>query len=206
MKMLQVQKALEQGILPPPLQDPELQTKLLTEYGIVDLKGSLNVDRKQIARELDRWKAAHSPDEITPPDPTTQELPLHLFFKKGFLKTEEFEDLREANKPLADAMVAHVQQLEQAIAQKAAQAAAAQNPPPPQKDDTRKPVEKGDRSALDAAVQSGVLTPAGTATETRRAGRRGERRRVATRGRGGCRERRAHRPGRRSMTSPAPGS
>jgi hypothetical protein len=33
------------------MQDPELQTKLLTELGIIDLKSSLNVDRKQIARD-----------------------------------------------------------------------------------------------------------------------------------------------------------
>lgn len=161
MKMLQVDKALQTGILPPPMQDPELQTKLLTEYGIVDLKGSLNVDRKQIAREIDKWKAAHAPADIKPPDQTTQELPLHLFFKKQFLKTEEFEDLQTANSPLAQAMVAHVQQIEQLLAQKAAEAAAAANPPPPAKPDGRTPVEKGDRSTLDAAVQSGVLKPAG---------------------------------------------
>lgn len=163
MKMLQVDKALEKGILPPPLQDPELQTKLLVEYGLIDMKPSLDKDRKQITRELDRWKAAHAPEEIKPPDATCQELPLHLFFKKMFLKTEEFEDLREKNAPLAQAMIAHVQQILALIQQQQAAAAAAANPQPPKeaKPDNRNAVEKGDRSALEAAVQSGALQPAG---------------------------------------------
>jgi hypothetical protein len=161
--MLQVDKAIQNGILPPPMQDPELQTKLLIEYNLVHLKPSLDIDRKQIARELDRWKAADAPEQIAPPDPTTQELPLHLFFKKQFLKTEEFEDLRTANPPVAAAMVAHVEQIQAALLQQQMQAAAAANPQPPQKEtpDTRTAVEKGDHSALESAVQSGVLSPAG---------------------------------------------
>jgi hypothetical protein len=163
LKMLRLQKAFEQGILPPPLQDPELQTKLLTMYGLIDLKPSLDKDRKQIARELDRWSKAAAPSDIKPPDQSTQELPLHLFFKKQFLKTEEFEDLREANPPVAQAMIAHVAQIQQLIQQAAMQAAMAANPQPPkeEKPDTRSNVEKGDRSALEAAVESGVLQPAG---------------------------------------------
>jgi hypothetical protein len=159
MKMLQVDKALTSGILPPPMQDPELQTKLLTEYGIVDLKPSVNFDRKQIAREIDGWKAAHSPAEIKPPDPRRQDLAAHLFFKKCFVKTEEFEDLLTANPPLAEAMLQHIAQIEMLIQQRQMAAAAAANPQPPQ-EDTRTAVEKGDRSAVDAAVESGALTPA----------------------------------------------
>lgn len=190
MKMLQLKQALELGILPPPIQDPELQTKLLTEMGLIDLKPSLDHDRKQISRELDRWKAAHDPAEIEPPDPTVIEPPQHLFFKKMFLKTEEFEQLRAANPPLAQAMIGHVQQL-QDLVQKAqsrqgeppkvnyslsgedlrdpdarrvfeeSQGIPATPPPAaPQEPDSRSSVEKGDRSAVDALVKAGAITPA----------------------------------------------
>jgi hypothetical protein len=99
--------------------------------------------------------------DITPPDDARRTSPLHLFFKKQFLKTEEFEDLQAQNAPLAEAMMAHVDQIEQAIQAKQAAAAAAANPQPPAPADTRSPVDKGDRSALDAAVQGGVLSPVG---------------------------------------------
>jgi hypothetical protein len=158
MRMLRLGKAMEMGVLPPAMQDPELQTKLLSEFDLAHLKPSMDNDRKQIARELDRWKAAHDPSEIAPPDPTTQELPVHMFFKKQFLKTEEFEALRANNPPLAQAMVFHVQQIEQLMMQAAMAQAAAQNPPPP---DDRTPAEKGDGSAVEAAIESGALRPAG---------------------------------------------
>lgn len=189
MRMLQVDKALKNGLLPNPQHDPELQAKLLEEYNLGYLKPSLDVDRKQITRELDRWKDATDPKEILPPDQTTQELPLHLFFKKQFLKTEEFEDLKKANAPLAAAMVSHVQQIQQLVSATAGPKSEAAKtsfvfkdltdpdarklfeqennlpatppPAPPAATDPRSAVEKGDTSAIDHAVHSGALQPAG---------------------------------------------
>lgn len=157
-RLLRLGKAFEWGVLPPPAQDPELQVKLLSELDLLTMKPSMDLDRKQVARELDRWKAAHGPAEIAPPDPVTQNIPLHLHFKQQFLKTEEFEELVKANPPLAMAMVGHVQQLQMLIAQAQAAQAAAANPAPP---DARTPAEKGDGSAVEAAVQAGAIRPAG---------------------------------------------
>lgn len=165
MRMLRTQKAIELGVLPPAASDPELQTKLLIEMDLVSLKPSLNADRKQIAREISRWRAARSPEEIKPPDPICEELPLHLFFKKQFLKTEEFEDLREANPPVAEAMKAHVAQIQGLIQQQAMQAAAAQNPPAPAAPDERSAVEKGDQGAVEGLLASGAIRPAGGAQQ-----------------------------------------
>lgn len=161
MRLLRVQKAFELGVLPPPIQDPELQSKLLVEMDLISLKPSLDKDRKQIARELDQWKAAKSPADIKPPDPTRQELPAHLFFKKQFLKTEEFEDLMTANPPVAQAIAGHVAMIQQIQQQQAAAAAAAANPQPPGPPDKRTAVEKGDHSAVQAAVDAGAIHPAG---------------------------------------------
>lgn len=161
MRMLRIQKAIELQVLPPPASDPELQTKMLTEMDLTALKPSLDADRKQIARELDKWRAAKSPAEITPPDPSRQELALHLHFKKQFLKTEDFEDLLEANAPVAQAMLAHVTQIQQLQAQAAAAAVAAQNPQPPPPPDDRTATEKGDHSTVEGLIDSGVLRPAG---------------------------------------------
>lgn len=161
-RRMALKEAFEMGALPPPAQDPELQLKVLTELGLTEMKPSMDADRKQIARELDRWKAATMPQEIAPPNPDTQELPFHLFFKKQFLKTEEFEQLTAANPATAQAMVQHVQMIQQILAQQAAAAAAAQNPPPP---DNRTPAEKGDGSAVEEAVASGALMPADAAPQ-----------------------------------------
>lgn len=158
-RLLRLEKALGWGALPPPATDPELQTKILTELDLITMKPSLDADRKQVARELDRWKAAHDPAEIAPPDPLSQNLALHFHFKQQFLKTEEFEQLREANPPLAAAMVGHVQQIQMLMQQAQMAAAAAQNPAPP---DGRTPADKGDGSAVEHAVKSGAIKPAGS--------------------------------------------
>lgn len=155
---LRLTNAIELGVLPPPATDPELQQKVLGLLNLNELKPSLDVDRKQIARELDRWKAAHDPMEIEPPDPSRQNLAVHLHFKQQFLKTEEFEALRGANRPLAMAMAGHVMQLQAFIAQAQAAAAAAANPQPP---DDRTPAEQGDGSAVEEAIASGAMQPAG---------------------------------------------
>lgn len=152
MQQLKLKDAANMGLLVPQ-QDPEVAMKVLNAMGLSEMKPSLSVDLKHIARELDRWKAAQSPTDIQAPDPTIWNLALHLEFKKQFLKTEEAEDLRAANPPLYQAMVQHVATLEQASMQKQIQAAAAQAGAPagPQ----------GPPQALEQAVAAGVLTPAG---------------------------------------------
>lgn len=157
-RLMRLGKAFEWGVLPPPAQDPELQAKMLAELDLSTMKPSMDADRKQVARELDRWKGAHAPEEIAPPDPVTQNLPLHLHFKQQFLKTEEFEALQTENGPLAQAMIGHVQQIQLLIQQAQMMAAAAANPAPP---DGRTPAEKGDGSAVEEAVNSGAIRPAG---------------------------------------------
>jgi hypothetical protein len=152
LQRMRLKEAFEMGLFPPPTQDPELAQKVLSMMNLAMLKPSIDLDRKQVARKLDRWKAATSAQEITPPDQITENLPVHLFLLGNFLKTEEFEWLAQANGPLAEAMKAHVGQIGQMLAAKAA----AENAPA----DMRSPAEKGDGSALDAAVSAGALHPA----------------------------------------------
>lgn len=147
MQHLRVKEALALGVLPPPIQDPELQVKLLSDWNLSHLKHSLDVDRKQIARELDRWKQAQTPQEILPPGPMPTINPvMHLHYKTQFLKTEEAERLQKENAPVWQAMLMHVQQLQMMTAP----------PAPPAEPGEKKP----DGSALDAAVHSGALKPA----------------------------------------------
>lgn len=159
MRLLRISKAFELGVLPPAAQDPELQMKMLAELDLAGMKPSVDVDRKQIARALDTWKAAHTPDEIAPPDAVTMNLPLHAHLKGQFLKTEEFEELAQANPVLAQAMVGHVQQIQLLIQQAQMAAVAAQQGPP--QPDSRTPAEKGDHSAVHQAIASGAIRPAG---------------------------------------------
>lgn len=165
MQSLRLDKAIERGVLPPPAQDPELQGKVLALYGLSELKPSMDVDRKQIARILDRWKQARTPNEIRPIDPIVDNLPLHLYLKTLFLKTEEAEKLRDGdpetgtpgNPALYQAMVMHVQQIGAMLAQQQAQTAAAQSgkPAPGEGED------RGNGEALSAAIDAGVLQPKG---------------------------------------------
>jgi hypothetical protein len=158
-RLLRMDKAFAWGVLMPPAQDPELQQKCLVELDLIGMKPSMDADRQQVARKLDRWKAAHSPEEIAPPDPITEELPLHFHFCKQFLKTEEYEQLQEANPPVAQAMAMHVQMIQQFLQQQQMAAAAmAAGPQPP---DSRTPAEKGDGTAVEDAVASGAIRPAG---------------------------------------------
>ncbi len=174
MQSMRLDKALERGVLPPPATDPELQAKILGLYNLADLKPSMDVDRKQIARILDRWKAAQTPLEIEPPNPMVDNLPMHLYLKTLFLKGEDVEQppdpedpgdmggIKFSNPPVYQAMLGHVMQIQQAMAMQQMQAAAAQaGPPPPGKPDDRSPAEKGDGSALNDAIDSGVLQPQG---------------------------------------------
>lgn len=148
MQQLRMSKAIELGILQP-MGDPELQVKVLSDWNLSHMKKSLDVDRKQIARELDRWKHAETPDQIPPPQPPPTINPvMHLHYKTQFLKTEEAEKIRDQNPPVWQAMLAHVQALQ----------LMAQPPAPPPTPGEQKP----DGSALHAAVDSGALRPSGS--------------------------------------------
>lgn len=157
MERMMLKEAFAMGLFPPPMQDPELAQKCLTMLNLARLKPSLDLDRKQVGRKLSAWKAATMPQEILPPDPVKENLPIHLLLLTNFLKTEEFDGIEKANKPLGQAMSQHVQMIGMLLAQ---QQMAAQAPP-----DDRKPAEKGDDSALKGAVDSGALTPAAAAPQ-----------------------------------------
>jgi hypothetical protein len=163
MQSMRLGKAIEQGILNP--QDPEVSTKLLETQNLAEFKPSLDVDRKQAAREISTWKDAHTAADIKPPQaPPLINIGIHLFLKVQFLKTEEAERLAEMNPGVFQACLAHVQQL-QAMQQQAqmqqAIASGVVKPPTAPPPDQRSPVEKGTSHALDAAVASKALTPAG---------------------------------------------
>jgi hypothetical protein len=145
MQLVRIQKAVEFGILQP-AADPEVALRLLTEMALGEFKKSTNEDKRQVARELDRWKAAQGPADIPPPlpDPLIN-LPLHLLLKTTFLKGEQAEAIAAQNPPVFEAMLAHVQQLQQRM-----------QPPAPPAEPTGP-----DGAAVEQAVQSGALVPAG---------------------------------------------
>lgn len=155
MQRLSIKEAIANGTLPPPGMDPELQGKLLSDYNLAHLKPSYDLDRKQVARELERWKAATSPDQILPPNPQTQNLQLGLFLKMQFMKTEEGESLQAVNPLVWQAIMSHIMQIQMLLQ------------PPPQADPNAAPPEgeeeappaKGSNGELDKAVQSGALVP-----------------------------------------------
>lgn len=147
MRMVKLGKALEMGAIIP-AQDPEVSTKLLAELDLLEFKSSIDSDKQQVVREIDRWKAAVSPQEIVPPlpDPLIN-VQLHLWLKTNYLKSEGAEQLQQANPPVWQAMVAHVQQLQMRL----------MPPPPPEAGAPTGP----DGSAVQAAVDAGVLQPEG---------------------------------------------
>lgn len=155
-QQMRIEKAMQMGLLQP---DPELQVKLLSKLDLADLKPSLDIDRKQIARELDRWKAAVSPMEIAPPNLSAINVQMHLFYKQQFLKTEGAEAIATQNPPVYQAMQAHLQQLQMAMA------------PPPQAP-AAGPQGTGPApgGGLDAAIAAGVLKPAGSGAPAEQGG------------------------------------
>jgi hypothetical protein len=185
MEKLQLQELMKMGVFQMLSQNPELATKILEKYGATDFLPSLDRDRRQVMRELDRWRAATDPSAITPPNPIKHNPAMHLLHKLAFLRTEEFEELEQANPPLAQAMLAHVQQLQQMVS--AGQSPKAEPPkmsfsvsgdladpdarrlfeqvnglpPTPAPPD---PKAGSDGSALEGAIQSGALQPASAAT------------------------------------------
>lgn len=117
MDNLKLKEAVGMGVVIPQM-DPELSAKILSRMDLGELKPSMNADRKQIARQLDRWKKARSPQEILA-DPVqvgpwmgVQSLQLHWMLKTQFLKEEPVEHLARENKPLYMAMMQHVTQLQ----------------------------------------------------------------------------------------------
>lgn len=150
-------KAMEMGVLIP-AQDPEVGAEVLEQLGLAEFKPSLDIDRKQIARELDKWRAARTPDEIAPPKPFDN-LPLHLHLKQNFMKTEDAELLAQANQPVYMAMLNHVQLLQMTVMQQQAAQAMAAGGGAPAPEPTR--AQGGDDGAVREAVESGVLQPKG---------------------------------------------
>lgn len=145
MQQLRLKEALSMGVLPPPAQDPELQARILEEMNLSHLKKSLDADRKQIARKLERWKAAESPAAIGQPDPLTENLPLHFYLLQQFIKGEVAERVMTDNPPVYEAWRMHLQQIQMLMA-----------PPAPVEPQEPKPGEKGE---LQRAIDNGDLVP-----------------------------------------------
>lgn len=158
MERAALRELIEMGVFKLLEVNPELATKILEKYGMTEFLPSLDANRQQIMRILDAWRAARTPQEIAPIDPVIDgdSLPMHLFYKLAFLKTEEADALKQMNAPLHQAMRAHVEQIQQQIAMKQMQAAAAANPKPP---------AGPDGTSVQAAVDAGVLTPASAAPQ-----------------------------------------
>jgi hypothetical protein len=147
---MRLEAALKMGALQ--MQDPEVQANILSDFDLVHLKPSLDKDRRQIARELDKWKQAQTPQDIKPPSPFIN-VDMHLFQKSNWMKTEEAEQIETANPPVWGAMNTHIQQLQQQVTAKqqaAAQAASGKAAPQP------KPAEPQDE--LDRFSLKGDLT------------------------------------------------
>ena len=166
MMNLKIKEAVGMGALQP-ANDPELAGKMLTLLDLNELKPSVNVVRKHIARQLSRWKQATSPQQILDPsDPAAvpqpwwgiQAISMHLLHKSQFLLTEEVEMIARANAPVYEAMKTHVQQLQMLLQMMTA--------PPPEAapaepGDEGPPAPGEDEDILGASVAQGILTPVG---------------------------------------------
>jgi hypothetical protein len=150
---MRLAKAFELGILNP--QDPEVAEAYLLLNDLLEFKKSTDADKDQVDRQLEVWKTAQAPQQIAPPEGWWR-LDYHLFRKTQFLKSELFEQLRVERPQVAQAMLMHVGQLQQMVAQKQAEAAAAANGGAPQPADDK---AKGSGDALHRAVASGALKP-----------------------------------------------
>lgn len=139
---LRINKAIELGMLNP--QDPEVKEAYLRLNDLQDFTNSASADQQQLARQLDVWKDAQTPQQIEPPQKWWN-LAYHVYRKTQFLKSEQFEQLRTQRAQVAAAMVQHVTQLQMML----------QPPAPP-----TNPV-KGANGALARATANGVLRPVG---------------------------------------------
>jgi hypothetical protein len=164
MTNLKLKEAVGMGVIVPQM-DPELSRKILTMMDLSDLKPTFEEARSQVARHLGLWKAATTPQDLQLPYLQPQphwDLELHKLLKSTFLNSELAEALSSANPPVYQAMVQHVQQLDMLLQQQMMAKMAAQAPPPK----PGKPEQKGpDGSALQGAIESGALKPAGAVPE-----------------------------------------
>lgn len=144
---LRLDQAVSHGMIDP--RDPEVQQTYLSLNDLTAFKKSTDEDRKQIARQIDAWKQATDPSQITPPDPLWN-LPLHFFHKVMWLRTEESELMASHLPEIYQAVRAHITQIQQLMAPPA--------PPAPKPGDPGGP--KPDGSAIDHAVKSGAIKPA----------------------------------------------
>jgi hypothetical protein len=150
LQQLRLKDAIEMGAVNP--ADPEIQEQILSDFDLTHFKPSLDKDRKQIARELDRWKAARGPEEIRPPYAFIN-VAMHLHYKSQWMKTEEAEAIQGENPMVWEAMNRHIQMLQMMAAPA----------PMPGEGAPAGPKGKGappDGSALEAAIQAGDLQPA----------------------------------------------
>lgn len=160
LQQLRLKEAIAMGVLNP--QDPEIAEQILSDFDLTHFKPSLDLDRKQIARALDTWKAARDPAQIAPPAPFINAA-MHLHMKSQWMKTEEAEAFRAKNPPVWQAMAAHIQQLQAMLAP---QPAPGEQPPDGQALDgalaigALKPALGAPQSPLDGLVSSGALRPA----------------------------------------------
>lgn len=176
LQQLRLKDAVEMGVVNP--QDPEIQEKVLSDYDLSHFKPSLDEDRAQIGRELKRWKEATGPQEIQPVGSYVN-LPMHLFYKSRFMKTEEAEAIKIANPPVWQAMDQHIAMMKMSMQPPAAPPGApgagpaqpgAGKPgqPPPDghaleheiASGRLKPADGAPASPLDAMVEQGHLQPA----------------------------------------------
>jgi hypothetical protein len=177
LQQLRLKDAIQMGIVNP--QDPEIQEKVLSDYDLAHYKPSIDADRKQIGRELERWKAATGPGDIQPPG-NYDNLPMHIHYKSQFMKSEEAEAIRNVNPPLWAAMDQHIGVLKMMAAPPpqagppgggppgAPPAGPAGKPGPPDGSALEHEIQKGNlkpaegppHSPLDHMVASGHLTPA----------------------------------------------
>ena len=156
LQVLRFEKAIALGVLPPPATDPEIQTKAISLFSLEQLKPSMDIDYKRVARKIDRWKQATDPREIEPPDPVVDNLPVHEFLVTLFLKTEEADAMRVERPDVYAAIRLHLQALQQLKAM-----ANAPPPPPGGPPEGAQPPQEPDGSAVSAAVESGALIPKG---------------------------------------------
>jgi hypothetical protein len=145
---MRVQKAFELGILNP--QDPEVQEEYLKMNDLLQFKQSTDADRDQVARQLDIWKEAVDPRQIEPPQ-LWWRIDYHLFRKTQFLKSETFEAMRQdpSRQQVVATMLSHVQMLQMMLTPATDEGAEGETEP-----------QKGEKGALNGAVQAGAVVPA----------------------------------------------
>jgi hypothetical protein len=83
-------------------QDPEMQVTVLKKFGELDLKGSLDIDVQDAAKEEDRFLIKNIQPQVRPFVDNSQ---AHLLSHIDFMKTDEF---RELPQPQQDAFYGHV--------------------------------------------------------------------------------------------------